>query len=119
MPYNALNAHLDGSSSSSLGSVFQSHFEAVARVCRPRHPPDESWDVEPGGEELQVLGQLLVSVLCVHEAQLGEDAHVCPLQPDAALQQGNELIKVAAALVEVGHLGALRNTTAGCFNGSA
>ncbi len=43
-------------------------------------------------------------VLGVQDAQLGEDAHVRALEADAALQQRHELVKVAAPLVELGHL---------------
>ena len=36
--------------------------------------------------------------------QLGEDAHVCALQADAALQQRDELLEVPPPLVELAHL---------------
>mmetsp|Transcript_6965 Transcript_6965/g.21994 ORF Transcript_6965/g.21994 Transcript_6965/m.21994 type:complete len:213 (+) Transcript_6965:927-1565(+) len=58
-------------------------------------------DVELGPEELDVLHQLLRAVLCVEDAELGEDAHVRALEVEAALHQLHHLVEEAVLLVRV------------------
>mmetsp|Transcript_2864 Transcript_2864/g.8698 ORF Transcript_2864/g.8698 Transcript_2864/m.8698 type:complete len:265 (-) Transcript_2864:3508-4302(-) len=65
---------------------------------------DEARDVDARGIQLDVLHQRLDLKLGVHDAQLGEDAHVRALQPQARLEQCDELVELALALVEVGNL---------------
>ena len=60
---------------------------------------DELGDVDAGAEELEVLHELLGLELGVEDAELGEDAHVRPLQANASLHQGQELLVLATHLV--------------------
>ena len=60
---------------------------------------DELGDVDAGAEELEVLHELLGLELGVEDAKLGEDAHVRPLQANASLHQGQELLVLATHLV--------------------
>ena len=57
------------------------------------------WDVDSGPEQLQVLPHLLRFELGVEDGELGEHAHVSPLQSQRGLQQSDELLEVAAVLI--------------------
>lgn len=57
------------------------------------------WDVDSGPEEFQVLPHLLRFEFGVKDGELGEHAHVGPLQAQRGLQQGDELFKVPAVLI--------------------
>ena len=57
------------------------------------------WDVDSGPEQLKVLPHLLRFELGVEDGELGEHAHVSPLQTQRSLQQSNELLKVPPILI--------------------
>ena len=59
------------------------------------------WNIDAGPEELEVLPHLGGLVLGVEYGQLCEHAHVGALQTQCSLHEGDELVKVAAVLVEV------------------
>mmetsp|Transcript_10474 Transcript_10474/g.36145 ORF Transcript_10474/g.36145 Transcript_10474/m.36145 type:complete len:1393 (-) Transcript_10474:82-4260(-) len=82
----------------------------VVRAVQPRQGlpvllglagPDELWNVDLVREQLQVLHQLVELVLGVQNSQLGEDSHVRALQSEASLHEGDELLVLAPALVEL------------------
>ena len=56
-------------------------------------------DVDTGPEELQVLPHLCRLVLGVEDGQLREHAHVSSLETQGSLEEGDELVEVAAVLV--------------------
>ena len=51
-------------------------------------------------EELKVLPQLLGLVFRVEDGQLGEHAHVCPLQTERGLQKGHQLLEESEILLK-------------------
>ena len=57
--------------------------------------PTHLWNIDPAPEQFQVFPQPLRFVSGVEDGQLGEHPHVGPLQPQARLQQGHQLVKVA------------------------
>jgi hypothetical protein len=78
------------------------------RELAPQHlavrDADEARNVDARAEQLEVLHELGGLVVGVHLPQGGEDAHVCALEPDATLQQRDELLKVPARHVVLAHL---------------
>ena len=61
-------------------------------------------NVDTGPEELQMLPHLAGLVLGVEDSQLGEHAHVSPLQTECGLHERDELAEVALVLVEADQL---------------
>ena len=57
------------------------------------------WNIDTRPEEFQVLPHLLRFEFRVQDGELGEHAHVGPLQTQRGLQQGDELLKIPAVLV--------------------
>ena len=58
-------------------------------------------DVDSRPEQFQMFSHLGWLVLGVENAQLCEHAHVCPLQSQGGLQEGDQLTEVAKVLVVV------------------
>lgn len=56
-------------------------------------------DVDSGPEQLQVLPHFLRFEFGVEDGELGEHAHVSPLQPQGSLQQSDELLKIPTVLI--------------------
>lgn len=57
--------------------------------------------VDSRPEELQVFSHLGWLVFGVEDCQLGEHAHVRPLQSKSRLKEGDQLVEVATVLVVV------------------
>lgn len=79
---------------------YADHFNLLAyrHLSRSVLPLSYLWNVDSGPEELQVLPHLLGFELGVEDGQLGEHAHVSPLQAQGCLQHGDQLLKVSTVL---------------------
>jgi hypothetical protein len=58
-------------------------------------------DVDSRPEELEMFSHLGRLVLGVEYGQFGEHAHVCPLQAEGRLEEGDQLVEEAKVLVVV------------------
>ena len=59
------------------------------------------WNIDSRPKQLKMLSHLRGLVLGVENGQLGEHAHVCPLQAQGSLHESDQLLKVPSVLVVV------------------